>query len=295
LGNQMFQYAAGLALAHKHRTVQKLDISWYKDDPSTQLHDRYGLHCFNVLEQFATRSEVASFFDPNLTQKERYALRILRLLKMENLQKAFQRSGTAYFQKGWGSDPEFWNLPEDCYLEGYFQHPSFFEPIQDTLRMHFTFRFPATESVLSWSERISNSKSPVFVHFRRGDYLGQNAIYGALPMNYYRRAIETLKSRLGTFTLFIFSDDVDSVEKEFRLDLPHHFVRATEHHNFFDKIRLMSLCDHAIISNSTFAWWGAWLIPKKEKTIIAPNPWHGDAQFKALNPAPECWLREARS
>jgi hypothetical protein len=144
--------------------------------------------------------------------------------------------------------------------------------------------------VLSWAERITNSKNPVFVHFRRGDYLGQNAIYGALGFDYYRHALAFLKSRLENLTLFLFSDDLDSVEKDLRLDLPHHFVRATEHHNFYDKIRLGSLCKHAIISNSTFAWWGAWLIGEKDKMVVAPKPWHSDVQFRNLNPAPSSWI-----
>jgi len=287
----MFQYAAGLALSNHHRTVLKLDVSWYKNDPNTQPHDRYGLNCFNVTEQFATKREVASFFPRLLSHKERVATRLIRSLGLSHLLRDFDFTGSSYFQKDWGFDPTFWKLSDNCYIEGYFQNSQFFEPVQDVLRSHFTFRFPAAEKVLSWAERIGNTKNPVFMHFRRGDYLGQNSIYGALGLDYYQRAIELIKTRLGNFTVFVFSDDLDSVEKELRLDVPHHFVRATEHYNFYDKIRLMALCNHAIISNSTFAWWGAWLIPGKEKSVIAPKPWHGDSQFINLNPAPTSWIR----
>ncbi|NBX76025.1 MAG: alpha-1,2-fucosyltransferase [Proteobacteria bacterium] len=290
LGNQMFQYAAGMALAHHHRTVLKLDVFWYKNDPNTQPHDRYGLNCFNVTEQFATKKEVASFFPDQLSRTDRSVIRLLRSLGLGHLLRDFDFSGSAYLQKDWDFDPAFWKLPDNCYLEGYFQNEPFFEPIQETLRSHFTFRFPASEKVLSWAELIGNSKNPVFVHFRRGDYLGKNSVYGALGLDYYRRALELLKSRLGTLTVFVFSDDIDSVERDLRLDVPHHFVRATEHYNFYDKIRLMSLCNHAIISNSTFAWWGAWLVPNKDKIVVAPKPWHGDVQFKDLNPALSSWI-----
>ena len=58
LGNQMFQYAAGLALAERHRTTLKLDVSWFRAHPEYEAHNRYALSCFNVTEQFATQEEI---------------------------------------------------------------------------------------------------------------------------------------------------------------------------------------------------------------------------------------------
>jgi len=49
LGNQMFQYAAGLALAERWRTIQKLDLSWFRFDPLQESHNRYSLNCFNIV------------------------------------------------------------------------------------------------------------------------------------------------------------------------------------------------------------------------------------------------------
>ena len=58
LGNQMFQYAAGLALAERHRTVLKLDVSSFGQVADAPAHERYSLHGLNIIEQFATRHEV---------------------------------------------------------------------------------------------------------------------------------------------------------------------------------------------------------------------------------------------
>jgi hypothetical protein len=55
LGNQMFQYAAGLALAHVRNTVLKLDVSWFSQGNAAVAHERYGLDCFVLNGQFATQ------------------------------------------------------------------------------------------------------------------------------------------------------------------------------------------------------------------------------------------------
>jgi len=44
----MFQYAAGLALAHRWNTVLKLDVSWFSEGNAAAAHERYGLDCFVV-------------------------------------------------------------------------------------------------------------------------------------------------------------------------------------------------------------------------------------------------------
>ena len=59
LGNQMLQYAAGLALAHRRNTVLKLDVSWFSEGSAEASHERYGLDCFVRDFHFPTKQELA--------------------------------------------------------------------------------------------------------------------------------------------------------------------------------------------------------------------------------------------
>jgi hypothetical protein len=143
------------------------------------------------------------------------------------------------------------------------------------------------------AQRICSGPSAA-IHVRRGDY-ARNASFnkeiGALGLDYYRRAIDLLRQHHPDVTLYIFSDDMDAVEKEFKPDGPHVFVRVTEPWHSYDEIRLMSQCRHAIISNSTFSWWGAWLNPSPEKMIIAPDPWFAGGSYDGRDLVPESWRR----
>ena len=73
LGNQMFQYAAGLALAGRRRIVLKLDVSWFREDPAYEAHNRYALSCFNLTEPFATQEEIDRVRGVALTRTERWS------------------------------------------------------------------------------------------------------------------------------------------------------------------------------------------------------------------------------
>lgn len=288
LGNQMFEYAAGLSLARRRRTVLKLDISFYSEHDIDDRH--YSLDCLNVPAQFATADEIWKL-NGQLGRKQKLAKTILSALGQRRLADLLAVTGSAHYQKQWTFYPEFHELPDNTWLSGNYQSEKFFAPVADILRHQFTLRYPPTPAVEAMAARIKSGPS-VAVHFRRGDYLGQYATIGALSADYYDRAIGLLKGKLPQeTTYYFFSDDIEAVEREYRPDVPHVFVKCFDHANYYDKIRLMQLCDDNIIANSTFSWWAAWLNSNPEKIVIAPRKWYADDHRPTDDLIPEGWER----
>lgn len=149
-------------------------------------------------------------------------------------------------------------------------------------------------SVADMMARIRGGGPSAAVHFRRGDYV-RNPTFkqtiGIVGFDYYDRAMAILRQRHPDVTFYVFSDDIDLIERDFRPQFSCTFVRATHPWHSWDKIRLMSACDHAIISNSTFAWWGAWLNPSPQRTVIAPDPWFAGKIHSDRDVIPPNWLR----
>lgn len=292
LGNQMFQYAAGLALAHERRTVLKLDVSWFREYAEFEAHNIYGLSCFNITEQFATQDEIDRLCGRPLSRMEQFALPIARTLRLNH----YVRSHTALGRLHSGAFkfyPEFHHLPDQTMISGWWQSEKFFAPVAEQLRLHFSFRYPPRPEVAAMAEQIRRGPSAA-IHFRRGDYTRNttfNQKIGVVGPSYYERAVRLLRERSPGATLYIFSDDIEAVAREFHPPGPHVFVRSVEHWHPWDKIRLMSLCDHIAIANSTFSWWAAWLNPSPEKLVIAPDPWFANSVHDSSDVVPASWTR----
>jgi hypothetical protein len=94
--------------------------------------------------------------------------------------------------------------------------------------------------------------------------------------NYYNNAIEELRILNKNIIYVIFSDDVEWCKTEF--SDPDYIISDLE--NPYTEMCAMSLCDHNIIANSSFSWWGAWLNVNPDKIVIAPSNWFGSAMNK---------------
>lgn len=280
-GNQMFQYAAGLALAQRHNTEFLVDINYLKDKSKRYFrHENrdYELNMFNLSAKLATDMQISKFTVPRQGNKYIY-----------HLKKRIFREHNVFDAKDIVVPCHLLDLPGNSYLQGYFQNPGFFSNIKERVRAEFTFINPLPDCYQPILKEIQLNNS-VCVHFRRGDFVN-HPILDIIDLKFYYRAIELLAEKMDSPKLFIFSDDISWCQENFkprkiRIEFVNQFLSGSdsEYH-----LQLMVACKHFIIPNSTFSWWGAWLSNSPGKIIIAPKKWHRN-QIAEINPIiPSDW------
>lgn len=117
----------------------------------------------------------------------------------------------------------------------------------------------------------------VFIHIRRGDYQSskyKHLFEGTCTLDYYKRAIDYLKSTIVNPHFYVFSDDKTWAKGNLDLSQATFVDWNTKENSPLD-MWLMSRCKSGIIANSTFSYWGA--ILGEKKTIICPRKWYADA------------------
>ncbi len=293
LGNQMFQYAAGKALATKLGVTLKIDSSFLEDRSYKKdfTFRDFELSCFNIEEEFISIGQLERFyclckiFD---TSKLNTLNRIAFNYAIP-LPKVFQYSDTVVNNK-------FHSLSDNTLIEGYWQSEQYFIHQQEVIREKYIFKSSLSNQNLRILTDIINSNS-VSVHIRRGDYAINhviNSIHGLVDKAYYERSISYVSKKIDNPVFFFFSDDIEWVKSSFGFvteQFETFFINHNAENMAFEDLRLMSNCKHNIIANSSFSWWGAWLNNNPEKIVIAPKRWFNDPSINTNDLIPGRWNR----
>lgn len=261
LGNQLFQYAAARRLAHRLETELVLDPGWYARIPSSDTPRKYELDNYPVRGRKTSQAESCWC---RLHQG-----RLLRRLPFLPRKWKHCRETTA------GFDPAILALPDNVYLDGYWQSPKYFEDIADLIREELTpIPSPGVDDAKVHAQIRAGVS--VAVHVRRGDYVTNAAaasMHGVCSLDYYRAALEYLAARLTQPRFFVFSDDPQWVRANLPLPGPGFFVDHNGPDGAFQDLRLMAACEHQVMANSSFSWWGGWLNPREDKIVVMPKQW----------------------
>lgn len=269
LGNQMFQFAAGFSLSLRHRTALQLDAADLVKNTGCTYRE-YGLGVFKLVTH---------------NRRDR-SLGVTRKI----LDRLSLKLGSLRREKSMKFDPDFHQFKNDTVLDGYWQSPTYFENCESQLRDAFSWKNALPKRWDSFMEEFQGC--PIAsIHFRRGDYASNPnaaAIHGGIcDEEYYTVAIARLRQSVPGIRFAVFSDEPDWV-KSHRKDLEgEFFVRGNADSDAHVDMRLMSMCNHHVIANSTFSWWGAWLNNSQEKRVIAPRRWFADG--RAIDILPKSW------
>lgn len=268
LGNQMFEYAAlrGIASARGY--------DWVVPPPGYPTSDNYGLFdCFEMTNctgdnyGFGPATRVA---EPHFHYSQQFVD----------------------------------TLPDNVDISGYFQSEKYFKHIEDSIREDFTIKAEFLDKMKSFVP-----DNAIFLHVRRGDpnlvgrrgerwsYQVQPQYHPVCEPDYYIKALEHFdKDR----PVVVLSDVIEWCTEQEWLQGDRFVYSMTSLETFSDgaavpyyDLAIMSLCDDAIIANSSMSWWGAWLIKNPSKTVIAPRRWFGEAysHYNLDDLRPESWIQ----
>lgn len=242
LGNQMFQYAFAIATAKKLNTKFHIEFIHHKD-------------------------EVIDFFDLPETLNQLRAGKLDRWI--------FNRRAGLHLNRYFEDDFEQYYEPKDnhCIYKGYFQNEKYFTDEVQLIKSIFRVKQQWKHEFEKIKDKYDFENS-IVIHIRLRDYItwGSPELGGtdlSLPGSYYENALKVLGEHRDV-PVIVVSDDLELAFQ--RLS----FLKNKVSLNFSSHILFQAIL-HAkrlIISNSTFAWWAAWLNPHLPQ-VIAPMNWLG--------------------
>lgn len=278
LGNQMFQYALYLKLKTLGRQVKMDDVTEYENRIARPLM----LWCFDLSYPRASREEINQLTDGFMKLSHRVR------------RKLFGRKSLEYQEQSCNFDEEILNR-DPAYLTGYFQSERYFKDIEKQIREAFRFSDKiwqgledgTVEKLKDVQNKIDRSEAAVSIHIRRGDYMENEEAYGHICTDaYYKKAIEFMNEKYPQTAFFVFSNEPQWAKKwikdQYGTEDGFTVIEETDEMTGYLDLFLMSRCRHHILANSSFSWWGAWLNPYKEKTIIAPSKWFGNQECRDI-------------
>ena len=275
LGNQMFQFAFYLSLKDMYKNEDvKLDVSWFNAE---DFHNGFELdRIFNLDLDYASKRDVSELSWFGYGFFSRLKRRFLYRKKSEIVESKEQ-----YFKY----KPELYgNEDLNLYYLGYWQSYKYFESKTECLKTVFTFPEFTENKNLELNSFIKNdSNRTVSIHVRLGDYLNDKSLGGICTLDYYKKAISEIEKEIKDPVYIIFSNDIEWCKENFKLAQVK-FVDWNFDELSFRDMQLMSLCDHNIIANSSFSWWGAFLNSNLEKIVIGPKVWTRATEDRDLIP-----------
>lgn len=266
LGNQMFQYAAGHALATRLGVPLLLDRSFLdqRGPQVTWTQRAFELNAFQLDPVFAK----ADLVDRILRRSNS---RLLRLLPSPGLSQ-----WRHFREKDKTFDPAFEKVSSPVLIDGFWQSERYFQHIGDALRTElFVPRSAPSEQNAMHAARISTGTS-ASLHVRLGDYVSNPEAaryHGVCSWDYYREAATWLVEQRGVDHFHIFTDTPEIVRNTLQLPFPHTVIAHNTGAAAAWDLWLMRQARHHIVANSSFSWWGAWLDPRPDKVVIAPRIW----------------------
>lgn len=269
---------------------------------------------FNVISQAIKKNQPFCFIKTDTlggeycTKRNTYWNTLFAALQPHLVNTYVGQSTHQYKESAFHYTPIFINyflhgecLPILYIFDGYFQSYKYFEnefiqicDMIDLKKFHAISQEWIIENGLYFDNTIS-------MHFRVGDYKAIQDSHPVLNYQYYKNSLDYIYTiRQDSSTILYFfekgdADDVLPIIMRLIADFPR--CKFCSIHDYtpvpdYMEMLIMSQCNHNIIANSSFSWWGAYLNQNHNKIVCYPDVWFGpriDANTRDLFPA--SWLK----
>lgn len=257
LGNAMFEYAAGKALAMRHNVRFRVPKDLFE-------REHHGQKC--LLDQFRIDFDYEEDPLPEMT--------------------------TYSFDRPRNFDPSFLTLPSKADLYGHFQTEKFFENISGVIRQEFQFGDEVLEESRAYLQGIRDRHGDdceiVGLHMRRGDLIVpgyedvlNNLSEGSWLHTYITRTMEMVEAGGKNVAYLVFSggsvtgdntEDMEWCKENLRAMFASKNIEFSENNPCIKDLAILTHCDHAIITCITsYSWWAGYLNPHTDAKIIVPS------------------------
>ncbi len=291
LGNQLFQYSFARHLALLNETTLLLDTTQVESRSDPSHRRQYKLHHFSIPSQAVNwDSSLGLSFQ---TKDGHYSRgRISQLSRLFRNSKHLKELSESHFH----FDANALARRGDFYVTSYWQSHRYFDLIASQIRADLVLSQPLSHKHQLIKDQIKATAGSVALIVRRGDFANHphhSKFHGCCSQEYYQEAQVLIKSRVEEPHLFVFSDDIDWVRNNISFSCSTTFMDHPYDHSHYDYVdlHLISTCQHHIIANSTFGWWGAWLNNYSDQIVIAPKRWFLDASIDTSDVCPAEWIR----
>lgn len=273
IGNQLFQYASGLAIARKNHTDFCIDIS-----PMDTAYHRNA-------NPIAIREYALSQFSISVKPlKTRAVITKNKICRLINRYQKFIEMGHSlsikfiFGREAWTYDEKLERCKKNAYLCGFFQSWRYFDLYREILMEEFRpqKKYISSQAAALMEDCRANKRS-VGVHIRRGNY--KVCRDWLIDESFFVEAIGEMKALFNQdIALLVFCNEPGFAEALLTNEQNVHFVSAEGFFSGFEEFSILSACANQIISNSSFSWWAAYLNQNQKKKVIALvfNHWRED-------------------
>ena len=298
LGNQLFQFATALSLRDGNNDQLAIDLIGRERINSDGLPEIMDFDLEKLTRIMIRHKTNSSFLKYVVEIQLRFSNKILQNRVLNSslffLQKIVSQVTSALVgtrvlsPRGMGWDDKF-KAPKDSYtVLGNFHSHLFINPkVRAALMAGLNSRNNA-ELIEDFAKAAFKEK-PVAIHVRLGDYLSLGEL-NVVTKEYFSRAISRIESESPNSNYWLFTNDEELALQYLPTHITSRIRIIPQSLNSAQTIEVMWLCDHYIISNSTFSWWGAYLTKSQNPLVIAPKNW-----FKTIEEpkfvCPDGWIR----